>query len=144
MRVWLPDRPGALAAVAGRIGACGGDLIGIDILERGEGRVIDELTIDLADDAAIPALLKGVSDLDEVDVEDIRGVVAGLPYPLVDPLEVAGSLLTGERVEDLFAAFVAGVGTSFSGWAAVVDPDGPVVLHPATPRPRQRRGSTPS
>jgi hypothetical protein len=132
MRVWLPDRPGALGAVAGRIGSCGGDLVGIDILERGEGRVIDELTIDLSDEDLIPILLRGVSDLEEVDVEDIRSVVAGLPYPLIDPLEVAGSLLAGERVEDLFAAFVAGVGATFSGWAAVVDPDGPVVLA-ATP-----------
>ena len=41
LRVWVPDRPGALGAVASRIGAVRGDLIGIDILERGAGRAID-------------------------------------------------------------------------------------------------------
>src|SRR6478672_7764897 len=33
LRVWLPDRPGALGAVATRIGAVRGDVIGIDIIE---------------------------------------------------------------------------------------------------------------
>ena len=35
VRVWVPDRPGALGAVASRIGAVRGDLVGVDILERG-------------------------------------------------------------------------------------------------------------
>ena len=48
VRVWLPDRPGALGAVASRIGAVRGDVIGIDILERGGGRAVDELTVDAA------------------------------------------------------------------------------------------------
>ena len=38
IRVWLPDRPGALGAVASRVGAVRGDVIGIDIIERGAGR----------------------------------------------------------------------------------------------------------
>src|SRR5437763_179071 len=41
VRVWVPDRPGALGAVASRIGAVRGDLVGVDILERGAGRAID-------------------------------------------------------------------------------------------------------
>src|SRR5579872_4579899 len=89
MRVWLTDRPGALGAVASRIGSVGGDLIGIDILERGEGRVIDELTIDLPGEELIPLMLSKVGELDGVDVEDVRKVVAGIPHPHVDALEVA-------------------------------------------------------
>ena len=34
LRVWLPDRPGALGQVASRIGAVRGDVVGIDILEQ--------------------------------------------------------------------------------------------------------------
>ena len=44
VRIWLPDRPGALGAAASRTGAVRGDLVGIDILERGAGRAIDELS----------------------------------------------------------------------------------------------------
>lgn len=128
MRIWLADRPGALGNVATTIGHLGGDLTGIDILERGEGRVIDELTIDLASEDAVPGLLEAVTGLEGVDVEDVRSVIAGLPHPLIDPLEVAANLLHGQSVEELFVAFVGGVSTTFSAWAAVVDPEGPVVL----------------
>ncbi|HUZ19272.1 MAG TPA: hypothetical protein VMU75_01695 [Acidimicrobiales bacterium] len=136
MRVWLADRPGALGSVASRIGAVGGDLIGIDILERGDGRVIDELTIDLPGEELIPLMLAKVGELDAVDVEDVRAVVAGLPYPLVDALEVAADILAERSVGGLFSALVAGVGVGFSAeWAAVVDPDGPIVLSSSTGAP---------
>jgi hypothetical protein len=128
MRIWLADRPGALGLVAARIGAVGGDVTGIDILERGGDRVIDELTIDLPGEDRIAALLEGLKDLEFVDVEDIRSVVAGLPYPLIDALEVAADLLQASTIAALFDQLVAGVGGVFNGWAAVVDPDGPVVL----------------
>ena len=38
IRVHFPDRPGALGAVASRIGSVGGDVVSIDILERAKGR----------------------------------------------------------------------------------------------------------
>ena len=47
VRMWLPDRPGALGQVASRIGAVRGEIVGIEILERGGGRAIDELVVDL-------------------------------------------------------------------------------------------------
>ena len=49
VRMWLPDRPGALGQVASRIGAVRGEIVGIEILERGAGRAIDELVVDLPD-----------------------------------------------------------------------------------------------
>ncbi len=129
MRVWLADRPGALGAVAGRIGSVGGDVTGIDILERGEGRVIDELTIDLPSDELIPLMLSKIRDLDAVDVEDVRQVVGGLPHPLSDALEVASDLVACRAVGTLFEVLVAGVGTAFSAeWASVVDTEAPTVI----------------
>ena len=44
IRVWLPDRPGALGLVASRIGAMRGDIVGIDVLETGEGVAVDEFS----------------------------------------------------------------------------------------------------
>jgi UTP:GlnB (protein PII) uridylyltransferase len=49
VRVWLPDRPGALGLVASRIGSIGGDIVGIDVLERGEGVAVDEFAVEIAD-----------------------------------------------------------------------------------------------
>jgi len=75
IRVWLPDRPGALGAVASRIGAVGGDVVAIDILERGAGRAIDELVVDFADDNLPPVDtdLVGlmVSEMQQVDGVDV-------------------------------------------------------------------------
>ena len=75
----MADRPGALGSVAARIGAVGGDVTGIDIFEHGGGTVIDELTIDLPNEDRISQLLESLKELEYVDVEDIRAVVAGLP-----------------------------------------------------------------
>ena len=61
MRVWLPDRPGALGQVASRIGAVHGDVIVIDILERGGGRVIDELSVALPESVSVDLLAKEVA-----------------------------------------------------------------------------------
>ena len=129
MRIWLADRPGALGNVASAIGHVGGDLVGIDILERGDGRAIDELAIEL-DEEAVPELLSVVSAIEGVDIEDIRAVVAGLPHPLLDPLEGGAATLHSESWKStiLFVTFVAGVAQTFSDWAALVDPDGSVVL----------------
>ena len=74
VRVWMPDRPGALGQVASRIGAVRGDVLGIEILEQGAGRVIDELTVSLPELALIPLLTAEVDAVDGVSVENTRVV----------------------------------------------------------------------
>src|ERR1700678_4207839 len=93
VRVWLPDRPGALGAVASRIGAVRGDLVGIDILERGAGRAIDELVVELADGSLLDLLISEVSQVDGVDVEDVRRAPEAATDPRLDALETAASLV---------------------------------------------------
>src|SRR5579864_8640416 len=93
LRVWVPDRPGALGAVASRIGAVRGDLIGIDILERGAGRAIDELVVDLPDEGLVQLLVSEVSEVDGVDVEDVRRANDALADPRLDALETAAGLV---------------------------------------------------
>lgn len=74
IRVWMPDRPGALGQVASRIGAVRGDVLGIEILEQGAGRAIDELTVALPGDELIGLLSAEIDDVDGVSVENIRQV----------------------------------------------------------------------
>src|SRR5438270_2898200 len=99
VRVWLPDRPGALGAVASRIGAVRGDLVGIDILERGGGRVIDELVVELPDESLLHLLLAEMSEVDGVDVEDVRPATDALSDPRLDALETAALLVEQSAVE---------------------------------------------
>lgn len=72
VRVWLPDRPGALGQVASRIGAVRGDLLGIEILEVGGGRVIDELVVALPDAELVDLMVNEVHAIDGVSVEHVR------------------------------------------------------------------------
>lgn len=74
VRVWMPDRPGALGQVASRIGAVRGDVLAIEILEQGGGRAIDELTVLLSDDNLLSLLATEVDAVDGVSVESIRVV----------------------------------------------------------------------
>ena len=61
LRIWLEDRPGALGAVASRIGAVKGDLVGIEILERGGGRAIDELLVELPFPELVSLMIREIS-----------------------------------------------------------------------------------
>jgi hypothetical protein len=122
LRVWLPDRPGALGAVASRIGAVRGDLVGIDILERGAGRAIDELVVELPDESLLDLLISEVSQVDGVDVEDVRRAPDATIDPRVDALETAASLVAHAEVGSLLDALCKRSLLDFqSEWVAVVD-----------------------
>lgn len=123
VRVWVPDRPGALGAVASRIGAVRGDLTGIDILERGGGRAIDELVVELPSESLVDLLVSEISEVDGVDVEDVRRAPDGLADPRLDALETAATLVTQHGVSPLLDSLVRSSVRDFqSDWATVVDP----------------------
>ena len=125
LRVWLPDRPGALGAVASRIGAVGGDVAGIEILERGAGRAIDELVIELPDPRRMQILLNEVNEVDGVDVEDVHELTDGTPDRELDALESAAALVAETTIAGLLDTLAARARRSFgTEWAAVVDLDG--------------------
>ena len=129
VRVWLPDRPGALGAVASRIGAVRGDLVGIDILERGAGRAIDELVVDLPSEDLVPLLAAEMSQVDGVDVEDIRLAAEAVHDPRLGALEAASVLVEQHELSGLYSALCHHARHNFDAdWAVLLDVDGPVPL----------------
>lgn len=58
--------------MASRIGAVKGDVLGIEILETGGGRVIDELVVALADESIVELMVNEVHAIDGVSVEHVR------------------------------------------------------------------------
>jgi hypothetical protein len=136
--VWVPDRPGALGAVASRIGAVRGDLVGIDILERGGGRAIDELVVELPNESLVRLLISEVSQVDGVDVEDVRPAPSAAVDPRLDALDTAASLVAHAEVGSLLDALARRSLSDFqSDWAVIVDLDSsnPVVTVGAAPPP---------
>lgn len=129
VRLWMPDRPGALGAVASRIGAVRGDLVGIDILERGGGRAIDELVVELPDASLVPLLISEIGQVDGVDVEDVSPAPEEPVDPRLDALETAAVLVAQIAVPDLLEALARHSMRDFSAdWAAVLDLSGPTLL----------------
>jgi hypothetical protein len=129
IRVWLPDRPGALGAVASRVGAVKADVIGIDIIERGAGRAVDELVIDLPDGDLVDLLLAEIDQVEGVDVENIRPLSGPPPDPAVLALTVARTVRDAGGGTDAFQAVVDGAQLLLGAdWAALVDPKGSRIM----------------
>jgi hypothetical protein len=129
LRVWLPDRPGALGQVASRVGAVGGDVVGIDILERGAGRAIDELVIELPGPDLVELMLSEMHQVDGVDVETVTLAADSLRDPRLDALETAAILVGARTRQDaLDELCVHSVRTIGAAWAAVVALEGPDIV----------------
>jgi hypothetical protein len=125
IRMWLPDRPGALGQVASRIGAVRGDVVGIDILERDGGQAVDELVVELPDGALVDLLVAEVRQVDGVAVEEVRPVADALHDPRLDALEAAAQLVGADDIESLLSAVITHARRVVGAkWVAVVDIDG--------------------
>lgn len=73
MRIWLPDAPGVLGAVAAEIGAVNGNVIALEVLEREAGVAIDEFVVEIPDVAgAVDAVCKGIRNIPGAGVEEVR------------------------------------------------------------------------
>ena len=136
VRLWLPDRPGALGQVASRIGAVRGEIGGIEILERGAGRAIDELVVDLPEPGLEDLLVHEIGQVDGVDVEEIRPVADALHDPRLDALETVAILVgAGDREELIGAVVVHSRRAIGADWSAVVDLEDGSVLAAEGPVP---------
>lgn len=92
-RLWLPDIPGTLGLVAAAIGRARGDVIGIEILERGAGMAIDELLIQVPDAFDVELLISEVSAVPGVNVEDVHRVDPARQDQSILALEVAAHIV---------------------------------------------------
>ena len=129
LRLWIPDRPGALGQVASRIGAVRAEIIGIDILERGGGKAVDELAVELPDDSLVDLLVSEIRAVDGVDVEEIRPVDGSNHDPRAEALETAAIIVGASARVDLLEAVVTHGRRLLGGtWAAVVEIDDGAVL----------------
>lgn len=111
LRLWLPDIPGTLGRVAAAIGQADGDVIGIEILERGAGMAIDELIVALPTQGSTPSdeeryeelniekLISCVSQVEGVAVEDVHRVAQGRPDQSVLALDTAARIMETPKVD---------------------------------------------
>ncbi|HVX17119.1 MAG TPA: hypothetical protein VHA73_03720 [Acidimicrobiales bacterium] len=124
VRTWLPDRPGALGAVASRVGAVRGDVVGIDILERDGGQAVDELVVELPDEGLVELLVAEMSEVDGVKIESVALVEEGVHDPRLDALETAAQLVGASDPLELEDHLCTHAGRTLgAAWVALVDVD---------------------
>ena len=124
IRVQLPDRPGALGAVASRIGSVGGDVVSIDILQRDNGVVVDELGVGLAGDHLLDLLRAEILEVDGVTIETLRAVDGPLPDRHSQLLDIATELFVQGSRGALLDRLADRVCHSLvADFAAVIDAD---------------------
>lgn len=123
IRVWLPDRPGALGLVAARIGALGGDIVGIDVLEQSQGIAVDEFAVALPSLDVLDLLTREIEQVDGTSVEEFR-VVGAFPDPRLDALDAATRLCETESVGALHKTLVGHLREEFlADWVALLAGD---------------------
>jgi hypothetical protein len=139
LRVWLPDRPGALGLVASRIGAVRGDVLAIDILERGGGQVVDELVVSLPVRTPQELLVAEVGAVDGVAVESVREAPADRTDPALALFELGAQVAEACAADEADAVAVLGAGIAAAldaDWVVVLGAEGARFRHGPVPEER--------
>jgi hypothetical protein len=134
VRVELADRPGALGAVASRIGAVRGDVVSVEILDRRGGRALDDFLVDLPD-GAVDLLRLEIEEVDGAVVEAVHPVHCAMGDARRDAYDGATALLTERSPQGALRLLAALARRELAAdWSAVVDtgavrePSGPHAL----------------
>ncbi|TDD47210.1 ACT domain-containing protein [Nonomuraea terrae] len=129
VRVALPDRPGSLAQVTKVLGAAGADITQVTVLDRGDGRAMDDITVFCPESTPREALVKSLQSVDEVTIEGIWTTrEAPGTYPELEILKyitTAGDRALTTLVDSLpvlfsadWAATTAGSRLVYASWRA--------------------------
>jgi|HubBroStandDraft_1064217.scaffolds.fasta_scaffold49949_2 hypothetical protein len=122
VRIELPDRPGALGAVASRIGAVRGDVVSIEIIRRQDGRAVDEFVVELADADHVPLLLVEIAEVDGVSVEAVHPVSAGVTDQRLDAYDTAAAILEERAPHGVLSALASRTRHELdASWVAIID-----------------------
>jgi hypothetical protein len=118
LRIVLPDRPGALGAVATALGNVGADILSLDVIERSPGSATDDLVVELPPDRLADSLVSAAVTVPGVQVESIRRYAGQ-----IDPhreLELLDNLAA--RPDEPLRVLTDGVTRIFrAGWSLVLD-----------------------
>lgn len=122
LRVSLPDRPGALGAVASRIGSVRGDVVAVEVVEREAGRAVDEFIVEITDDEHLPLLLSEIEEVDGVVVEEAHPVSSGIRDRRLNAYDTAALIVSERTPHDVVRALTSRARQELDAlWAAVID-----------------------
>ncbi|WP_298328994.1 ACT domain-containing protein [Haloactinopolyspora sp.] len=125
LRVIAPDRPGVLGAVASAVGAAGGDIVGIDVVERrNDATVVDDFLVDLPAGRFPDTLVTACRSIEGVDVEFVGQYHQGAS--LHRDLEAVDEMTEDPRhAMNVLVRLLPGIFRS--GWALLLAADGSTI-----------------
>lgn len=118
LRVVLPDRPGALGALATALGSVEADILSVDIVERSPGFAVDDLVVDIPSDRLADSLITAALGVEGVRVESLRPYAGHIDTHR--ELELLEAIT--DRPEDAARLLADGLPRIFrAGWSIVLD-----------------------
>lgn len=122
VRLWVPDRPGTLSAVAGAIAELGGNVVGLEVLERSDEVAVDELMVELAEPGSGETLGRRLQRIDGAGVEDVRRVPEGTEERGLQVIAASVAILETANPTASLAALMGRAGDLFDvEWSSLVD-----------------------
>ncbi|MEU8381440.1 amino acid-binding protein [Streptosporangium sp. NPDC048865] len=135
LRITLPDQPGSLGKVTRVLGVAGADITQVVVLDRGEGRALDDITVYWPDSAPRESLVEGLESIPGVTVDGVWNTrEAPGTYP---ELEILKYITTaGDRA---LATLIDSIPVLFSAdWAAAATERSPrAIVHSSWRAPEQ-------
>jgi hypothetical protein len=130
VRIWLPDEPGMLAAVATRIAAIRGNVVGLEVLERSGGVAVDELMVEMPDEGLAETLGRQLQTIEGAGIEEIRKVPPEMEERGLQVIAAAVSILETANASASLAALVGLASDLFDAeWTALVDISSETYVH---------------
>jgi hypothetical protein len=122
VRIWLPDEPGMLAAVATRIASLRGNVVGLEVLERSEGIAVDELQVELPEVGLSDRLCRQLCTISGAGIEEVRAIPPDAEERGLQVISAAVSILETANASASLAALVGLTNDLFDvEWSALVD-----------------------
>ncbi|MGH9090734.1 MAG: hypothetical protein ACRDZR_05030 [Acidimicrobiales bacterium] len=130
VRIWLPDEPGMLAAVATRIAAIRGNVVGLEVLERSGGVAVDELMVELPEEGMADRLCLQLQAIEGAGIEEVRRVPPGMEERGLQVIAAAVAILETANASASLAALVGLTEDLFdTEWSALVDVRSEACVH---------------
>ncbi|WP_239335637.1 ACT domain-containing protein [Frankia sp. CiP3] len=119
LRLLLPDRPGALGAVATALGQAGVDIVSLDVVERGPDGAVDDLVVAAPPYGLVDTVLTAAQSVPGVRVESLRPYLSG-GTGIQRDLDLVEAMTS--RPDDALAIMTEFVAAVFhADWAVLLD-----------------------
>lgn len=126
LRLWLHDTPGALGAVATRIGAAGGNVTALEVLERDGGVAVDELVLELPE-GVLTEVSTALGRLAGVGIEEVRPLRPEAEERGLRVMRAAVAVLEAPSPAAALDTLMAAARDLFDlSWVVLADPRRPV------------------